>query len=270
MVEKVQRVEKEVSFTDKDISDFCSTTQDDNVLHNSDFMKEHGKLPIVPGMLIFTYAANLAEDFLRNSANFIEIYYGLPLSSDEPVIISSTPEKPLEVRLSVQKNGEDLLSSGDNYSRLLKAEQTYKPKSLSRTFPLDLDPSDIDKFADLINAKEDNVGFLFAFAYSSHALLESIRNPSTQVEIHLNQMINNDGILPVYRSSTIYLPDGIQGIDSRTIYYRTHMEQTGKRNFVFYVECVQNGNLLYNAISSIIPISEKIMMRKIAKNIPAE
>ncbi len=266
-------------FTDENISNFCKLTRDMNDLHNPEFMREKGKLAIVPGMLILTYTANIAGDFLMSRANNIEAYFNSFLSSGEEVDLYaiSRPLKPLErILFAYKDNGsEEILSSGNNHSRLYQSDSTgYKSfEGVKREFGTT--SKEIGEFANKIKAKnEDIAGFLFSIAFSTNALFESVVDPQSEKEKEVSSIFNNTEenkkILPAYKSFKIFMPDGFRSVDpGMTLDYITDINKVGTkgRDFMLDIECRQEDNILYRSVYELVAIPKKILIRR-ASNIP--
>ncbi len=68
----------------EDITLGCQLIGDQNELHNATFMAARGKLPIVPGMLVWTETASLASDVLTQPA-YIQVYFWPASSSGRKI-----------------------------------------------------------------------------------------------------------------------------------------------------------------------------------------
>ncbi|MBI2667703.1 hypothetical protein HYX17_02935 [Candidatus Woesearchaeota archaeon] len=253
-----------IVFDDLTISDFCRVTLDGNQLHNPEFMKENGKLAIVPGMLPFTYAVNLARSFLLD-ANIIEVYFSSFLSSHNPldIEIKENISNPLERIISANSNGQDIFSNKKDYTRLLRTDEPIKDVMIGGSnLELKLTKEQLKRFSELIKSEDDYISrFLFAIAYSSFALLKSLTEPQNQKETDISREFNESDSLPVYSSLRIYIPDGIKRINpAKCIRYRTNLDKEGKRGIFFKIMCEQN-NLIYYADYKLNIIPRKIIMR---------
>jgi hypothetical protein len=97
-------------FTADDISEFCRVTEDNNLIHNPEYMHSQGKRAIVPGMLSFAAAAFGAGDFI-NSANYIRVLFSGPLFENEHFErIITHIMKPKEVRFDIVQKDSSIFS----------------------------------------------------------------------------------------------------------------------------------------------------------------
>jgi|GEM_PF-1424161 len=258
--------QKKVVFREQEIVEFCKATKDTNQIHDPEVMGGLGKHVIVPGMFALSFTMNLSADFLRTKANTISVFFNSLISSGDLVTLSALPDPECsdEIRLSAVHE-KDTLTSKVDYSRIY-----HKPPDQGSDHPWILRRSvvsedQVKKFASLIEATDNDVAqFLFAIAYASNALLFSIRNPMTQVEAEIDQLINTDqGISPFYHKLEILFPEEFPVFTIKdSMDYFIHFEREKKnRLYVAHVRCENNGKIIFHAKINLMGIADQLIIR---------
>ncbi|MFH1161228.1 MAG: hypothetical protein V1733_09815 [bacterium] len=260
------RKKKRVVFRDCDIVDFCTATQDTNVIHNPGFMDGYGKRVIVPGMFAFSCAAILSEEFLKHSANRIQVYFNSLLSSGESVGlgVETNLEDPAEMRLCAV-NSRDMLTARESYTRMLTGDIGITPQKEGIFRKLPVSEEQIATFARLIQTKDrQSAGFLFAVSYASQALFKSITEASTEVEHEIDRLINGDyKISPFYHALEIIIPSEFPVlIETGTLDYLIHFEREKfNKTYVAHLECQQEGRIIFQSKYKLVAIPDSVILR---------
>jgi len=259
-------MQKEVVFRDCDIVDFCTATQDTNMIHDPEYMHRCRKQVIVPGMFAFSYAAILAEDFLKHSINRIQVYFNSLLSSGEQVAlrVEINPENPAEIRLRAC-NSRDMLTTREAYTRMLKGTVPIHPQQLGIFRKLPVSEKQITTFARLIQTSDrQTAGFLFAVAYASQALFKSITEADTEVEHEIDELINGDHrISPFYHALEIILPSEFPVLrENGTLDYLIHFEREKfHKTYIAHLECQQEEHIIFQSMYKLVAVPDNIIMR---------
>ncbi|MBI2133167.1 MaoC family dehydratase [Candidatus Woesearchaeota archaeon] len=250
----------DVVFSDSDIEHFCGATGDTNALHNSAFMRQHGKLAFVPGMMTLLYAVNLASTFLTDGCN-LYAHFGSPLFSGEKAVIYAKTFSPGEYRLYAMSGGSDLLSSNSGYSGIMiERKEHVEVQGIERK--LAVSQSQLIDFSVPIRVGNNVSNLLFAVAYSSRALLEGLMNPKGEGEENVHEWM--EGRLPVYASLSLQVERIL--IPKGELAYVTNAEASGKRDLVCRVSCSHAGNRIYTATYAAKAIAERTIIG-MARNI---
>ncbi len=276
----------ERKFSDKEISDFCTVTKDNNDIHNPQFMGKKSKLAIVPGMMILSQVLDLPLAYDQNF-NLMEIYFSSPLSSGETVEFSYDAINQTEgIILNARRNGNNLLAKLDPTTKKEIGDSkllTTNPEHLQNIgYPLRFDLSDgkekdsteaapnivnferenIEDFGKIVSSNSDITDTLFAIAMSSRALIDSFAYPVSRNENKAKEEIAKikGKVLPVYQSLRIFLPEGIQDLRGGKLEFYNDVN-VKKRDITFDLKCQNDGRTLYFAQYSLKAMTERVLIR---------
>ncbi len=254
-------MDQTIVFSDADIALFCDATLDNNAIHNPEFMRSIGKYAIVPGMMTLLSAVAIEPEFLKNASS-IKAYFSSMLNSGEEVSIGTKAVANDEIVLYAYRGQDNLLKRDDAYSRIergkIRIGESFK--GVERKFIAVQEQ--IDSFSGVINARSDIARFLFAIAYSSKALLDSLSLPQTEDEENVKKRMK--GRLPAYNSLSIGINS--MAVSGHEFVYKTSGETEGKRDLTCQVNCWNNGKVLYTATYTASAMLEGALM-KFAKDI---
>jgi len=265
-------MQKNVIFRDSDIVEFCRTTRDINEVHDPEYMRSIGKRAIVPGMFALSATANLSADFLKKSACTIKVFFNTLLSSGDFATLCAEPNllDPSEMRL-LAINHKDTLTSKEEYTRIISGAGITGFQTCGVVQKLDICEDQFSTFLRLIGAKDlEMARVLFAVSYASNALFRQIDVAQTEIESEIDQLINHHSkVSPFYHTLEIKIPSPFPTIHPQgTLDYRIHFERVKKNKAYFaYVQCEQEGNVIYNSQYNLVAIPDIIILR-MAKEIP--
>ena len=259
--------QKKIIFGDKEIVEFCRATHDTNEIHDPAFMAKLGKRVIVPGMFALSQTVNLSADFLRNHAKSLKVLFNSLLSSGDFVTLCTSPTEGIhdEVRLSAI-NCKDTLTSKDEYTRL-SVNKTSFNKSDHKGFlrRLEVKPEQVETFKRLVECTNQDVAhFLFAVSYASQALIRSIKDPVTEIEVEIGETISRDQcISPFYHSLDINIPEPfpVFSPEGHLDYYIHFEREKPLKLYSACVRCEHNGHLIFNAHYKLIGVADKVILR---------
>ena len=257
---------KKVIFKDSEIIAFCEATKDTNEIHDPEFMRKIGKRAIVPGMMAFSNTVNLSSDFLKTQADSIKVLFNSLLSSGDFVTLTATPNpvNPFEIRLSAY-NHMDTLTTKDDYTRIFKSGRSFEINFIGIVRKLPVEHSQIECFTRLTGASDCQVSnFLFAVAYASRALFDSIDHPETETEKEIDELINrNSKVSPFYQSLEIYIPTPFPVMETKGFLdYRIHfVREKICKLYTAYICCEQNDRVIYHSIYKLVGIPDSIILR---------
>jgi len=263
--------QRKVIFTDHDIVKFCRATKDTNIIHDPATMEKLGKRVVVPGMFALSCAASLSCDFLRTKANSIKVLFNSLLSSGDFTTLVATEINGSgnEVRLSAI-NHKDTLTTKDEYTRICHTNDLFRTDYPGILHRLDFHPDQLVSFRNLIHAEDPEIaGFLFSVSYASQALLHAIREPRTEIEKEVEELINGkSGVSPFYHTLEIQIPSPFPSfLPGHSIDYFIHFEQEKKfKLYSAYVRCVSGETVIFHSRYQMIGINNQIILR-MAKDI---
>src|SRR3989344_549558 len=248
-------------FSESTVREFCTLTGDDNSIHDPGWMRQQGKRPIVPGMLTFLYAAQLAKEHWADGKTSASVYFGDLLHADEGVTFRSLPDG-LEVRLSAEVEGKDILEADGRYTQLVRGKKGL-PVGGHRSQNMDINRAVIDRFAPLIGTSPEEAAFFYAVACMSQVLLQSARAPQGSGE---GAPQRPAGPMPLYHSIHLDFPDGIRYMQDGTLYFCTRPPQEeaglrGKRYARLSVSCDHDGQVIYAAQACVKLVDPRVLMR---------
>jgi len=258
--------EKKVIFTDSEIVEFCKATKDTNELHNPEFMGKMGKRIIVPGMFALSRTVNLSAGLLKSQANVIKVIFNSLLSAGDFVTLCTIPDPadPFEVRLSAI-NHKDTLASKDDYARMFKGERKFDNFIEGIHRRLDMETQQIECFKRLIGANDlDVANFLFAFAYTSRALLDAIDYPETEIEKEIDGVINkNSNVSPFYQSLELHIPSPFPVFNpgSAIDYYIHYEREIACKLYTAHVRCEIDGKVIFYSQYKMGGIPDLVILR---------
>ncbi|MGA3014580.1 MAG: MaoC family dehydratase [Bacteroidales bacterium] len=258
--------QKKVIFGDKEIVAFCRATQDTNEIHDPAFMAGLGKRVIVPGMFALSQTVNLSADFLRNHAKSLKVLFNSLLSSGDFVTLCSSPAYGVhnEIRLSAI-NCKDTLTSKDEYTRLSVKKTSFKSDQKGLLRRLEVKPEQVETFKRLIECTNHDVAhFLFAISYASQALIRSIEEPMTEIEVEIGETICRDHcISPFYHSLDINIPTPfpVYNPEGHLDYYIHFEREKPLKLYSAYVRCEHRGQVIFNAHYKLVGVTDKIILR---------
>jgi hypothetical protein len=244
--------QQKVIFSDTEIVEFCEATKDTNELHNPAFMGKLGKRVIVPGMFALSRTVNLSADFLKTNTNIIKLIFNSLLSSGDFVTLCTIPDPDDKFRLRLSAiNHKDTLASNDDYARMLWGDAVFANFIEGIRHSIGIEPWQIESFKRLIGATDKDVAnFLFAVSYTSKALINSIDNPQTEVEIEIDRLINrNSKVSPFYQSLEIHIPDTFPVfMPGKAIDYFIHYErEVPNKRYLAHVRCEIDGITIFHS-----------------------
>jgi hypothetical protein len=263
--------QKKIIFRDQEIIEFCQATQDNNEIHNPEFMRNVGKRVIVPGMYALSHTINLDAGHLKTKVNYIKVLFNSLLSSGDFATLCTIPnlQDPFEVRLSAI-NHKDTLTSANEYTRMSFREHGFEEKYQGLLCRLPIEPGQVETFARLVGTADPDVGnFLFAVAYASQALHYRIDNPEMEIEFEIDRVINgNSKISPFYKSLEIEIPSPFPTfIPSASIDYFIHFEREKERKlYTAHLRCECNGLIIFHSRYKLVGISDMIILRMAKDN----
>lgn len=257
---------RKVVFRDADIVDFCRATQDTNVIHNPGYMDSYGKRVIVPGMFAFSCTAILCGDFLKQSANRIQVFFNSLLSSGETIELCMEPNPcdPGEIRLRAT-NSRDMLTTREAYTRMMNGKVEIRPQQEGIFRSLPVSEEQIVLFEQLISSTDtQSARFLFAVSYASQALFRSIREANTEVEHEIDRLINgNLRISPFYHTLEITLPSQFPSLAGQgTLDYLIHFTREKlNKAYVACLECQQEQRIIFQSVYKLVAIPDSVILR---------
>ncbi|MDP4280967.1 MAG: MaoC family dehydratase [Bacteroidota bacterium] len=257
---------RNIIFRDNEIVEFCRITEDTNEIHNPEFMNSIGKRLIVPGMFVLGMAINLADDFLKNHADMIKVFFNTLLSAGDiaTIVAAKDPDHPDEIRLSAI-NHKDTLNSRQEYSSILYLGKPFQVQEGGILRRLNVNPDRIEKFRNLIHASDPDVAhFLFAIAFASHALLNCIDDARTDVEKEINNLISSESkISPFYKSLEIHIPQPFPSFELRdSLDYYIHFDcEKPHKLYTAYVRCEHDGKIIFQSTYKMVGIPDLIILR---------
>lgn len=258
--------QKKKIFGDEEIVEFCRATLDTNEIHDPEFMATLGKRIIVPGMFALSQTVNLSADFLRNHAKSLKVLFNSLLSSGDFVTLCSFPSKGIhrEVRLSAI-NCRDTLTSTNEYTRLSVKKTSFKSVHKGLLRKLEVRPEQVETFKRLIECTNLDVAhFLFAISYASQALLKSIKEPKTEIEVEIGETISrNHCISPFYHSLDINIPTPFPVFNPEDhLDYYVHFEREKPlKLYSAFVRCEHRGLLIFNAHYKLVGVADRVILR---------
>jgi hypothetical protein len=258
--------QKKVIFGDKEIVEFCRATHDTNEIHHPVFMATLGKRIIVPGMFALSQTVNLSADFLRIHAKSLKVLFNSLLSSGDFVTLCSSPVNGIhsEVRLSAI-NCKDTLTSKDEFTRLSVKETSFKSDHKGLIRRLEVTAGQVETFKRLIECTNQDVAhFLFAISYASQALLKSIKEPMTEIEVEIGETISREHcISPFYHSLDINIPTPfpVFNPEGHLDYYVHFEREKVLKLYSAFVHCEHRGNIIFTAHYKLVGVNDKVILR---------
>ena len=259
--------QQKVIFSDQEIIDFCKATQDTNEIHNPEFMKKMGKRVIVPGMLALSRTLNLEADYLKSKVNCIHVFFNSLLSSGDFATLCTTPvpDSASAMRLSAI-NHVDTLTTKNDYTKMYwnsKGVGNEVFQGILRSLPIE--SWQINHFFKLVGSKDHATNnFLFSIAYASQALLKSIDEPESEVELEIGRLINSPSrISPFCQSLEIFFPHPFPVFNpGNHLDYYTHFErEKPNKLYTAHLRCESGGQLLFHARYKMMGIPDIIILR---------
>jgi hypothetical protein len=269
-------MEKRFCFSNKSVVEFCRATADDNPIHNPEIMHNQNKGVVVPGMLLFSSIASLLHELTNDYYNYFKLVFGNVVCTNEDVELKVTTNPNNEDEKFLQAiNGHDLFSTKKerSYATNTNSPLTFELDGVTRT--LKYNKKQLNVFRSISSCVNKTLSdFLFAIAYASAALFKSIREPITDVEVEINQLLdknlNPKQVSPFYQDLEIYRPGGFEGLNSDgELQYNVNFQREVKnRLYSAKVACIHNGSVLYYSIYKLVAIPDKLILRMV-KNLNA-
>ncbi|MBI2142188.1 MaoC family dehydratase [Candidatus Woesearchaeota archaeon] len=264
----------EIAFSDSQIVAFCRATRDSNRLHNPEFMAEHGKRAIVPGMMTLAYSLSLAvaqygsDRTALSGIRSIDAQFGQVHSSGEELGFDVVREDRdgLETVVNSYKTGE---SGGLSQMRSVRVSGAsydigVKGSSMQASFSAE----EIGQFSAATGAvSAEAAGFLYALSFSSGALFSRLGEPQTDSEKEIASLLAR-GIVPVYLSLRFSVPNGIRQVNAGHVDYFLGIDgRSGGKGYAIRLQCSQAGEVLFRAEFSTRTVHEGIIIERMAANL---
>ncbi len=256
-------------YTPSEIRTFSESTGDDIILHNPEIMKQRNRYPIVQGLFLLVDLLKLQRRFLIENAALIEMYINGCANPYDELVMGNEKERDGSYRMAVFKGVNDIISLKETHSRMLQIDgkETLPSGNGGRQIRLCLDAEKLKKFKELVEINEDSLAsLLYAMASSSRALLNCVKEPTSDLEKHVLDLMNSpEQHMPVYTYLSFIIPGNGKFVDKdNELGFNIDITQNDER-YDLCLTCKQNERILYTAHHKAVPIKLDVIMRHTKK-----